>query len=875
MVPVEKETLPKWGKAVLRVFLEYEDFYQAVGDFEESYRYRIQNKNKTKAIIWFWSMLLRSLPRFVWDYVDWRGIMLKNYLRTAIRVVRRQKLYSFLNIAGLAVSLSCALLILFHVKDELRYEKNFPKSDRIHRIQTNSKYGSNFRHWAPSAPAIGPALEESFPEIESSARIRDLGRQILRFTPAKGNPRRFEEVRGFCADNSFLSMFDLEMIAGDPKSALSEPHTVVLTASVARRYFNNEDPLGQILVNESRRQPLKVTGVIPDFPRNTHLKINYLISMPTFPIYMGWSEALNQRTWKAMYTYILFRSPKEAIAFRDKAAQFMKNYHADAPREEEIVLQPIQSIHLHSRLEQEMGPNSDVAYVYIFSAAAFLILIIAGVNFVNLSTSQSFKRMKEIGVRKVIGARKGQLVKQHLGESWLLIMLSTALALLLLNLVLPFYNRLTGKALTFGGVLTLDNVLLVSFIMIVLTVLAGLYPAFFISGFQPVSSLKSVRDPRSTAVVLRKGLMVFQFVISVFMIFCTITLYRQLDFFLHQDPGFDKDRLVAVRMYPDFFRASANRMDTIKAEIRRHPAITHVALTSNLFGTEYSNERLTPISVQDKSTLPMLRFIRVDDDFIETSGLEIIQGRDFDKVSDQNGAYIINESVVAALDLKQPLGILCSSDVRDEEAPIVAVIKDFHFASLHSPLEPFVLEYRPSWTRYVLVKIQGDSFQDVLTFLEGKFEGIAPGNLFSYAFVDEVFDRNYVQEIRALDLFKAFSVLALLVSCLGLLGLSVYSAEVRIKEIGIRKVLGASGTNIVFLLSKNFILWVLLANAVAWPLAYVAMNRWLQNFAYQVEINIWTFIISAILAFLIALITVSYQAVKAAISNPVDSMRYE
>ncbi len=874
-MPVDKETLPRGGKALLRMFLDYADYYEAVGDFEESYRYRIQTENRTRAKIWFWSMLLSSLPRFVCDYFTGRGIMLRSYLMTAIRVVRRQKLYSFLNIAGLAVSLSCALLILFHVKDELRYEKNFPKSERIHRIQTNSKYGSNFRNWAPSAPAIGPVLEESFPEIEASARIRDLGRQILSFAPAKGEPRRFEEIRGFCADNSFLSMFDLEMIAGDPKSALTEPHTVVLTASMARRYFNNEDPLGQSLVNESRKQPLKVTGVIPDFPKNTHLQINYLISMPTFPIYMSWPEALSQRTWKTMYTYILFRSPEAAAAFSDKAAQFMNDFHAEASREEEIVLQPIQKIHLHSKLEQEIAPNSDVSYIYIFSAAAFLILLIAGVNFVNLSTSQSFKRMKEIGVRKVIGARKGQLVRQHLGESWLFIVLSTGLALLLLNLVLPFYNRLTSKAITLGSVLTLDNVLLVSFISIVLTVLAGLYPAFFISGFQPASSIQGVRDPRSMAVTLRKVLMVFQFVISVFIIFSTITLYRQLDFFLHQDPGFDKDRLVAVRMYPDFFQASVNRMDTIKAEIRRHPAVTHVSLTSNLFGTEYSNERLTPVGVQDSSTLPMLRFIRVDDDFIATAGLEIVQGRDFDKGSDQNGAYIINESVAATMDLKQPLGLPCRADAHEEEAPIVGVIKDFHFASLHSPLEPFVLEYRPDWTSYVLVKVQGDSYKDVLTFLEGKFEEIAPGNLFSYAFVDEVFDRNYVQEIRALDLFKAFSVLALLVSCLGLFGLTVYAAEVRIKEIGIRKVLGASGSNIAFLLSKNFILWVLIAIAVAWPLAYLAMNRWLQNFAYQVAINVWTFLISALLAFLIALITVSYQAVKAAISNPVDSMRYE
>jgi putative ABC transport system permease protein len=871
-----KDTLPGLGKFVLWLFLDETDYDQAIGDFGESYFYRIQSGNRIKAQVWFWSMLLKSLPGFINDYFYWRGTMIKNYLKTALRVIKKQKLFSFLNIVGLAVSLTCALLILFHVKDELSYEKNFPKSDRIYRIQTNSKYGSNFRNWAPSAPALGPVLEESFPEIVMSARITDMGRLVISYTPAKGDPRRFEEAGGFVADNSFLSMFDLEMLAGNLESALTEPHTVVLTETMARRFFGNESPLGQILINESRRQPLRVTGVISDFPQNTHLQIHYLISMPTFPIYMGFPEALSHRTWKAMYTYILFRSQKDAAAFTDKMPQFMKNFFADLPgREEEIVLQPIQKIHLHSKLEQEITPNSDVAYVYIFSAAALLILIIAGVNFVNLSTSQSFKRMKEIGVRKVIGARKGQLIKQHLGESLLLTVLSTAFAVLLLNLVLPLYNRLSAKALTFGGLLTFDNILLVSIIIIVLTVLAGLYPAFFISGFHPASSIKSIRDPRSTATILRKGLMIFQFVISIFMIFCTITFYRQLDFFLHQDPGFDKDRLIAVRMYSDFREAAVSRTDAIKNEVLRHSAISHVALTSNLFGTSFSNERLTPVSVEDKSTLPMLRFIRVDDDFIETAGLELVKGRDFDKISDQNGAYIINESTAAALELEQPLGIQCRSDMHEGEAPIVGVVKDFHFVSLHSPLEPFVLEYQPSRTGYILVKVQGDRFQDVLTYLEAKFEEITPGNLFSYYFVDEVFDRNYEQESRALDLFKAFSILALFVSCLGLFGLTVYSAEVRIKEIGIRKVLGASGSNIIFLLSKDFVLWVLLANILAWPTAYLAMNKWLQNFAYRVDINMWTFVFSALAALIIAAATISYQAVKAAVSNPVDSLRYE
>ena len=867
--------LPKFGDWLLRLLARYDFNPHMRGDFDEEFSQVYEAKGFVRAWFWYWTHLLRSLPFFIRDVLFWRFIMLRNYLKIAFRVIRKQKLYSLSNIMGLAISLTCAFLILFHVKDEMSFEKNFPKADRIYRIQTNSQYGSNFRNWAPSAPALGPALEESFPEIETSARIRDVGRQIISYTSVNGDRKRFEESHGFLADNSFISIFDLDVIAGDPESALTEPHTVVLSSTMARKIFGDEDPLGQTLINESRGHPLKVTGIIPDFPRNTHLQINYLISMPTFPIYMDWPEALNQRTWKTMYTYLLFQPDQNVASFYKKIPQFMESFLSAVPgKEEEIVLQPIKKIHLHSKLVQEFSSNSDIAYVYIFSAAVFLILIIAGVNFVNLSTSQSFKRMKEIGVRKVIGARKGQLVKQHLGESLLLTSLSTALAVLLVNLVLPFYNHLTGKALVFRHMITLGNILLVFCIMIILTVLAGLYPAFFISRFQPVNSIKGVRGPDSTAKLLRKGLVISQFAISIFIIFCTITLYRQLYFLHNQDLGFDKDRLVAVRMYSDFKESSAGRVETIKKEILRHSGVSHVAMTSNLFGTAYSNEKLIPINVEDVNTLPLLRFMRVDDDFIETAGLELVQGRSFDKIADQKGAYIITESVAAALNLEQPLGIQCRS-LHEGEAPIVGIIKDFHFISLHSPLEPLVLEYYPSRTNYLLVKVQGDSFQDVLTYLEEKFDEINPGNLFRYYLVGEVFDRNYADETRALELFKAFSILALFVSCLGMFGLTVYSAEVRIKEIAIRKVLGASGPSIILLLSKEFVLWVLLANIIAWPTAFLAMNKWLANFAYHINIHVWTFVTSAALAVLFAIITVSYQPVRATVSNPSGSLRYQ
>lgn len=457
----------------------------------------------------------------------------------------------------------------------------------------------------------------------------------------------------------------------------------------------------------------------------------------------------------------------------------------------------------------------------------------------------------------------------------LLTVLSAGLAMLLLNFSIPLYNQMAGKNLTFGSMMTAGNISIIVLLLGLLTLLAGLYPAFFISGFQPVNSIKNTRDPRSSATVLRKGLVVFQFIISIFMIFCTVTLYRQLDFFHNQELGFDKDKLIAVRMYPDLRETAVQNFDTFKSEILRHSAVSHVALASNLFGSSLSNERLRPVSIEDKSSLPMLRFMRVDENFIETVGLELIDGRNFIPPSDQNGAYIITESVAAVLNLENPLGIMCGNDINGEIEPIVGVIKDFHFVSLHSPIEPLVLEYRPAWTGFVLVKVVGDDFPEVLTFLEETIENISPGNLFRYYFVDDYFNRNYEMERQALDLFKAFSILALFVACLGLFGLTVYSTEVRIKEIGIRKVLGASGSNIIYLLSKEFVLWVLVANIVAWPLAYFAMNRWLQNFAFRIHINIWTFLISAVFAVFIALATISYQAVKAAVSNPVDCLRYE
>jgi putative ABC transport system permease protein len=865
------------GRALLWLSLDGDEFDQAVGDFEEQYRHKARLDGTARAWAGFWTMLLRSLPMFLWDSLYWRGMMIKNNLKMAWRVIRRQKLYSFLNITGLGVSLACLLMILFHVKSELSYETRFPKANRIYRVQTNSQYGSTIREWAPAAPAMGPELERAFPEIEATARLVATGPQVIVYQPADGQPRRFEERRVFIADASFLSMFDLDFVKGDPQTALKEPSSAVLTVSFAHRYFGDEDPIGKTLKVETQEEQLLVTGIIRDIPATTHLKIDALLSMPTLVLWSGFGpDILNHRTWKSFYTFVLLRPGQSPESLDAKTGAFMTVFHAEQPsRVEAILFQPLRRIHLHSKLEGEIAPNSDFTYIIVFSGAALLILLIAVVNFVNLATAQSFKRMKEIGVRKVIGARRGQLVKQHLGEAGLLTGISAVVALVLLNFSIPFYNRVGGAAMSFREVLTLGSVISLLGLLVLLTLLAGLYPAFFASSFQPIGAIKNLRTPRSTAALLRKGLVVFQFIVSIFLIFSTITMSRQLDYFHKADLGFEKNNVFAVNLYGDLSEKLVSGTNPLKAEVLRHSGVAGVALTSELFGTSFSNERLTPVGTQDKNTLPMMRFLRVDEDFLKTAGLTLLQGRNFEAGPAKRPAYIVSESAAAALGLEQPLGVECLSDIHQGQAPIIGVIKDFHFASLHSPIEPLVLEYMPSAAHYLLVKAQNGHVPDVLDYVRRRAEEVSPEFLFSYRFVDEVFDQGYRTEEQSYDLLKVFSGVALFVACLGLFGLSVYAAERRIKEIGIRKTMGASVPSICLLLSGGFMRWVIVANAVALPVAYFAMRKWLQNFAYHTEINAGTFVLAGLLVVVFAMGTVGYQAFKSARENPVESLRYE
>jgi len=795
--------------------------------------------------------------------------MFKNYLKTTVRNIRRRKAYSFINIVGLAVALVCSFLILLHVQEELSYERGFSKVDHIYRITSISKSGNTYRHWAPGPPPLGPMIQEQIPEIEQAARFRTIKPVVLSYTPDRGTVRRFREDGGFFADPAAIDLFDLKFIKGDPGTALNAANSLILTARLAEKYFGTDDPIGKTLVEENSNRPYRVTGVIENMPSNTHLQFDYLASMSTWYQIMNNHSLLNSRTWKALYIYVLLDAQNEKELVESKLADFIQRSF-QSRFEQTFHLQPIKVIHLRSKLEKEIGPNSDIAYIYIFSFTAVLILVIAGVNFVNLTTAQALKRMKEVGIRKVLGAQKRQLVKQFLGESLILTLFAGVVALSLLDLLLPFYNSISGKSFTFSQFTSVDNLLLLFFIVISTGLTAGLYPAFFISTLQPVNTLKGLKSPRSSVTPVRKGLVIFQFAISIFMIFSTITVYRQLVFFREKDLGFNKEKLIAVQLYGG---NTVNSMGTVKTELLNHSAISHLSLVSNLPGERFSSEHLIPEGGANVEDVPLVRIIHVDEDFLETLGIELKEGQDFQKRSSEQGQFLLSETAVQTLGLQDPIGKRANNYGKKGE--IVGVFRDFHFASLHNVIEPLVLDYRPAETKYLLVKFQGSNISEVLKTIEQKLHEVSPNHLFIYTFVDDNLNRLYAFEDKVGDIFKLFSLVAIFISCLGLFGLSVFSAELKVKEIGVRKVLGASVLGITVLFSKDFLRWVVFANIIAWPIAWYAIHKWLQNFAYRIDIGWWMFVLAGGLALVIALLTVSTQAIRAALANPVESLRYE
>lgn len=809
--------------------------------------------------------------------------MFKNYMKIAFRNLTRQKGYSFINIAGLAIGVSCCILILLYVVDELSFDRYHGKAERIYRVGVKGIVGNHEFNQVITAAPMAEALVREYPEVIEATRFATFGYPVVRY-----KDKVFSEEKFYWGDSTFFEVFTIPFLKGDPKTALTRPETVVITRAMAEKYFGDEDPMGKLLNTDNRRDYL-VTGVIEDIPHNSHFHFDFLASLETY-------QSSREQIWLShnYYTYIVLREGASAEELQPGLTELARKYVGPQLQEaagisyDQMVesggafgyfLQPLTDIHLHSDLDYEVEPNGNATYVYIFSVIAFAILLIACINFMNLATARSANRAKEVGIRKTVGSTRQQLVRQFLAETIFMAVLAIVLALFLVEFFLPLFNNLSGKNLElhyFDNFVTIPALLGLGLFV---GLLAGSYPAFFLAAFRPVSVLKGsgLQSINGRSPLLRSGLVIFQFSISVILFIGTFVVYDQLSYIQNKKLGFNKEQIVVVEKTDDLFE----RITPFMNELRQHANVISVSNMSTLPGKNFGSTAFRLAGTSGEQT-HILWTMRSDYDFAKTYEIEMLEGRFFSRDwGTDSSALLLNETAVNALGLTDAVGKelvqLGRSPDESETYKIIGVMKDFHFESLHQKIRPMTIRLFEANDRgrYVSVRVRPDDIRNTLAFLDKTWRKYAHDQAFEYVFFDQEFARLYEAEQRTSKILTVFSVLAIVIACLGLFGLASFITEHRTKEIGIRKVLGASVANVVLLLSKQFTKWVLFASLISWPIAYLVMKKWLDNFAYRTDIHVGVFALAALAALVIALITVSFQTIKAALANPVESLRYE
>lgn len=812
--------------------------------------------------------------------------MIKNYLKIALRNILKNKGYAFINISGLAIGMGVCLLIAVWVMDELSYDRHHPNSDRIYRIVSHSEIGGVTRNYSMSPPALAPAMASDLPEVEGFVRIFNAGNDRGSFKVAYQD-RHFEDSGIYFADPGYFKLFNHEFIRGNPQKALTEPKQMVIVESVARKLFGDEDPLGKpIKINDQFDQV--ISAVIKDTPTNSHFRFKYMFSIATLEKrirdYFD-THWIGFQPW----SYILVKENVKTGFIQGKLNRLFEKHSGEELKRQGInrsySLQKLTDIHLTSHLEYEIGENGNMVYVYLFSIIAIFVLLIACINFINLSTARSTKRAREVGVRKVFGAHQKQLIFQFLGESLLMSVLAMGLGIVIFNSVLPLFNDTTGKTILLQD-LGSGGVVFGIFGMILFSgILAGSFPAFVLSSFKPVKVMKGNLSGGRGEPLLRKSLVVFQFSISIFLIIGTIFIYNQLQFMRHKNLGFDKSQLMVIRnQNPDLDK---NR-SALKAELLRHQDVESVSFSNNVPGRMASDPVYHPEGKPAGETHRLSAFF-VDHDYLKTFKIDLLKGRDFSETfpADADEAAIINETLANNIGWGMDAVGKRITEIRDDvpvgdndlrgkaERRIIGIIKDFHHQSLRYKVTPTVLLINKGFFGFITLKVSGTHIDRTILSLREtwkKFDSKRPMNFY---FLDQHLDQLYCSEERTGTLFLYFACLAIFVGCLGLFGLASFTAEQKFKEIGIRKVLGCSVPGVVSLLTRSFAKWVILGNLIAWPAAYFVLKRWLQNFAYQTPLSPEVFVFASLLALIIALMTVIYQSLRAALSNPVDAIRNE
>jgi len=796
--------------------------------------------------------------------------MFKNYLKVALRGLWKNKFSSIINVFGLSIGLSSCLLIGLYIKHELSYDQFQQKGDRIARVIMEYKFDGAGESKAGNftSTKVGPRFKSVFPEVENVIRMQASNRPMLY------KDKFFNEQGIVYADQSFFDMFSFKWIEGDQKKALAEPNTIVFSQTSAKKYFGDENPVGKMIKVGSDSGLYKVTGVIADCPSNSQIKFNFLASFSTL-------RAEEDTYWDANYTtYLLLKDPSDIRTLQAKLPAFMKKEMQGQGATINYYLEPFKWIHLHSEYDG-FEPNNSISYIYIIAIVGVLILVIACFTYINLSTARSIERAKEVSVRKVVGAGKDQLFWQFIGESALLCLLAVVLSYLIAIVSLPYFNELTQRTLEVSTMFSLQFIGSVLLVIILVTLAAGSYPALIISGFDPIKGLKGSFKNTGSGRVLRNSLIVFQFVISVFLIASTFIMQNQLYFIQHKKLGYDRDHVLVLPMN----QAVLDKLALIKQEFKVDPSVSNVARCNwepvNIVGGYNMRSAMMP----DNSQLAV-NADPVDEDYIPTMGIQIIAGgnlrqqdiRDVshDKREQNTYHFILNEAAAKALGWNNPQDAIGKKMFLDASRPgyVRGVIKDFNFQSMHYAIKPLVL-FPEIRGRNLLVKINGRDIPKTIAFIRSKWASLVPSIPFTYRFLDDDYNRLYGAELRLGTVMDTFSAIAIVLACLGLFGLSSYSIQRRMKEVTIRKILGASVSNLTFVLSKNFIRLSLVAIAVALPVTWYAMHKWLQGFNYRIDMQWWMFAVAGCAIVLVVFITVSFQSIKAAFANPVKNLRME
>ncbi|MEO8886133.1 MAG: ABC transporter permease [Mucilaginibacter sp.] len=803
--------------------------------------------------------------------------MIKNYIKTAFRTLVKNKGFTAINILGLALGLATCLLIVFYVVDELSYDRYNVNADRIYRVNEDLKLGDYKVQYAVAMPPLAKTLINDFPDVENAVRIKRAAISI------KKGDEYLPENNVVFADPSVFDVFTLPLIYGDKATLLKDPNTIVISASAALKYFNKLNVIGQQLTIPNYGS-LKITGVIKDIPRQSHFYADFLMAM------ISWPDSRTNEWLRSDYnTYVLMRKGADYKKLEASFPQLLRKYSGQEMQKAvgmsiddfekkgsyfKMSLMPLTDIHLHSNMTGELGVNGTTQYIYIFSAIALFILIIACVNFMNLSTARSASRAREVGVRKVLGSPRKYLIAQFLMESVLVTFAATLIAVIAAVLILPAFNNLSDKNIVIDTptLSWLVPALLIE--ILVVGFLAGAYPALFLSAFKPVNVLKGKLTGGFKGGGLRSFLVVFQFAVSIFLIIGTLVIYTQLKYMQSRDVGYNRDQVLVIQNAWEL----NNRAKIFKQEIQQLPGVVNATLTGFL---PTSANRNTSVFFKDATKDPKKSIFpqawHVDNDYIKTLGMTIVKGRAFSaQMPTDSNALVINETAAKFLAFTDPINKTLYKQDGNTMKPftIIGVVKDFNFTSLRQNITPVVMQLDYD-NGNLAIRVQTANLPNLLSQIENKWKAIAPSAQFKYSFMDADFEAAYRTEQRMGQLFIIFTSLAIIIACLGLFGLAAYAAEQRNKEIGIRKVLGASVANIVTMLSADFIKLVFIAMLIALPVAWYMMHQWLQNFAYRVGIHWWILAIAGIIALSIAFITVSFQSIKAALTNPVKSLKSE